>query len=197
MANGMSATRRIAADALFTALALIMFLIENLFPPLFFPGAKMGLSNIFSLAALVLFSPVDAFAVVVVRSLLGAAFAGNFSAVMYSFSGGVTAMLVSSVLMYAVYPRISLMSVSIAAAVVHNIMQTLVAAAWQSAAVFAYMPYLALIGVFSGAAVGAVVMLIFKRVPLSVYEKFICRKRALRTGEQDCPHEEDGAERGG
>lgn len=197
MANGMSATRRIAADALFTALALIMFLIENLFPPLFFPGAKMGLSNIFSLAALVLFSPVDAFAVVVVRSLLGAAFAGNFSAVMYSFSGGVTAMLVSSVLMYAVYPRISLMSVSIAAAVVHNIMQTLVAAAWQSAAVFAYMPYLALIGVFSGAAVGAVVMLIFKRVPLSVYEKFICRKRVLRTGEQACPPEEDGAERGG
>lgn len=197
MANGMSATRRIAADALFTALALIMFLIENLFPPLFFPGAKMGLSNIFSLAALVLFSPVDAFAVVVVRSLLGAAFAGNFSAVMYSFSGGVTAMLVSSVLMYAVYPRISLMSVSIAAAVVHNIMQTLVAAAWQSVAVFAYMPYLALIGVFSGAAVGAVVMLIFKRVPLSVYEKFICRKRVLRTGEQACPPEEDGAERGG
>ena len=197
MANGMSATRRIAADALFTALALIMFLIENLFPPLFFPGAKMGLSNIFSLAALVLFSPVDAFAVVAVRSLLGAAFSGNFSAVMYSFSGGVTAMLVSSVLMYAVYPRISLMSVSIAAAVVHNIMQTLVAAAWQSAAVFAYMPYLALIGVFSGAAVGAVVMLIFKRVPLSVYEKFICRKRVLRTGEQDCPPEEDGAERGG
>ena len=197
MANGMSATRRIAADALFTALALIMFLIENRFPPLFFPGAKMGLSNIFSLAALVLFSPVDAFAVVVVRSLLGAAFAGNFSAVMYSFSGGVTAMLVSSVLMYAVYPRISLMSVSIAAAVVHNIMQTLVAAAWQSAAVFAYMPYLALIGVFSGAAVGAVVMLIFKRVPLSVYEKFICRKRVLRTGEQACPPEEDGAERGG
>ncbi len=197
MANGMSATRRIAADALFTALALIMFLIENLFPPLFFPGAKMGLSNIFSLAALVLFSPVDAFAVVAVRSLLGAAFSGNFSAVMYSFSGGVTAMLVSSVLMYAVYPRVSLMSVSIAAAVVHNIMQTLVAAAWQSAAVFAYMPYLALIGVFSGAAVGAVVMLIFKRVPISVYEKFIGRKRVLRTGEQACSPEEDGAERGG
>ena len=39
--------------------------------------------------------------------------------------------------------------------------------------VFSYMPYLALIGVLSGAIVGAAVLIIFKKVPLSVYEKAI------------------------
>ena len=89
MVKNRATARRIAADALFSALGLITFLIENLFPPLFIPGAKMGLSNIFSLSALVLYGPVDAFAVIVVRTVLGSLFAGNVAALMYSFTGGV------------------------------------------------------------------------------------------------------------
>ena len=138
MDKGKITSGRIAADALFAALGLITFLIESLFPPLFIPGAKMGLSNIFSLSALVLYGPVDAFVVVAVRTLLGSLFAGNISALLYSFTGGMAAMLVSA-----------------------------------TALVFSYMPYLALIGVLSGAIVGAAVLIIFKKVPLSVYEKAI------------------------
>ena len=164
--------RRIAADALFSALGLITFLIEGLFPPLFIPGAKMGLSNIFSLAALVLFGPADAFAVVAVRTFLGSLFAGNISSLLYSLSGGAVSMALSAVLMYTVYPRISMMSVSILAAVTHNIVQCLVFVGMSSTPlVFSYMPYLALIGVVAGAIVGGAVMLIFKRVPLSVYRR--------------------------
>lgn len=167
-----SVTKRIATDALFTALGLITFLIENLFPPIIIPGAKMGLSNIFSLAALILFGPVDAFAVVAARTLLGSVFAGNVSALIYSFTGGMTAMAVSSVLVCLVYPRVSIMSVSVVAAVSHNIMQNIMfVVITQSPIVFSYMPYLALLGLLSGAIVGAAVMLIFKRVPLNVYRK--------------------------
>ena len=46
--------RRIATLAVLTAMGLIMFMVESLFPPLFLPGAKMGLSNIFSLLTLFL-----------------------------------------------------------------------------------------------------------------------------------------------
>lgn len=52
--------KKIAVLALFSALGLIAFIIENQFPPLFVPGAKMGLANIFSLSALILYGPAEA-----------------------------------------------------------------------------------------------------------------------------------------
>ena len=164
--------RRIAAVAMLTALSLITFLIENLFPPVFIPGAKLGLANAFSFAALILFGPIDAFVVVIVRTLLGAIFAGNISAVMYSFTGGVVSMAVSSILMYTAYPKVSVMAVSVAAAVLHNIMQNIVFVFLSgSTLMFGYMPYLTLLGIFSGAVVGGITLTVFKGVPLRVFNK--------------------------
>lgn len=179
MVKGERTTKRIAADALFAALGLITFLIENLFPPLFFPGAKMGLANIFSLAALILYGPADAFVVVAVRTVLGSLFTGNISALMYSFTGGLVSMAVSAVLLYTVYPKVSIMAISIVGAIAHNIVQNLVFVAVSGTAlVFSYMPYLALTGILSGAIVGAATMIIFKKVPLSVYERALGQKNA-------------------
>lgn len=167
-------SRRIAVIAMLTALSLITFLIENLFPPLFIPGAKLGLANAFSFAALIMFSPLDAFIVVIVRTLLGAVFAGNVSAVMYSFTGGIISMAVSSVLMYVVYPRISLIAVSVISAAVHNLTQNAVFVLVSATPLaFSYAPYLLLIGAVSGALIGAVITLLFKRVPHSVFERFV------------------------
>lgn len=164
-------TRRIATDALLAALGLIVFLIESFIPSVM-PGARPGFANIFSLAALILFGPVDAFAVLTARTLLGAAFAGNVSALMYSFTGGAAALSLSALFMYLLYPKVSVMAVSIAAAVTHNIVQNLVFIGISGTPqVVVYMPYLALLGVLSGAIVGAVVMILFRRVPLSVYQR--------------------------
>ncbi|MDE6868957.1 MAG: Gx transporter family protein, partial [Clostridia bacterium] len=177
MKNGQSAAKKIATLAIFTALSLITFIIENQFPPMFFPGARMGLANIFSFAALIMYSPWEAFVIIAIRTGLGAVYAGNLSALLYSFTGGVVSMAVSSVLIYAVYPRISVMSVSIAAAVFHNITQNIVFVILSGTALtFGYMPYLILIGILSGAIVGGVIMLIFKKVPQSVFEKAIYKK---------------------
>lgn len=63
--------KRIAVLALLTGQALLMFMVEGLFPPLFLPGAKMGLSNIFTLLALAVLGPGQALALVVVRTVLG------------------------------------------------------------------------------------------------------------------------------
>lgn len=167
-------SRRIAVIAMLTALSLITFLIENLFPPLIIPGAKLGLANAFSFAALIMFSPLDAFIVVIVRTLLGAVFAGNVSAVMYSFTGGIISMAVSSVLMYVVYPRISLIAVSVISAAVHNLTQNAVfVLVSDTSLAFSYAPYLLLIGAISGALIGAVITLLFKRVPQSEFERFV------------------------
>lgn len=167
-------SRRIAAVAMLTALSLITFLIENLFPPLFIPGAKLGLANAFSFAALILFGPIDAFVVVIVRTLLGAIFAGNISAVMYSFTGGIVAMTISSLLLYIVHPRISVIAVSVASAASHNLTQNAIFVLVSATPLaFSYAPYLLLIGALSGTIIGVVITLIFKRVPLSVFKRAV------------------------
>jgi uncharacterized membrane protein len=95
---------------------------------------------------------------------------------MYSFTAGMVAMAISAILMYVVYPKMSIIAISIVAAVAHNIVQILVCSLISmTSSIFVYMPYLALIGVLSGAIVGGVVMLIFKKVPISVYQKAINR----------------------
>ena len=180
MKSGKNAAKKIAVLAIFTALSLIMFIIENQFPPLFIPGAKMGLANIFSFAALIMYSPVEAFIIVAIRTGLGAVYAGNVSALLYSFTGGVVSMAVSSVLMYTLYPRISVMSVSVLAAVAHNITQNIVFVLISGTTLtFGYMPYLILIGILSGAIVGGIIMLVFKKMPQSVFERMLGSKKKV------------------
>lgn len=171
------AAKKIAVLGILTGLSLITFIIESLLPTVV-PGAKPGLANIFSLAALIIYSPAEGFIVVAARTVLGAVFAGNFSQLMYSFTGGVVSMCLSSVLMYCLHPRVSVMAVSVAAAVAHNITQNSVFVFLSgSALMFGYMPYLILSGVISGAVVGGVTMLVFRAVPQNTF--------AMLTGSKD------------
>ena len=177
MSRGRFTAKKIAVLALLTGLSLITFIIESLFPSMVIPGAKPGLANIFSLAALIMYSPIEAFIVVAVRTLLGALYAGNFSALLYSFTGGIVSMAVSSVLLYLVHPRVSVMAVSVAAAVAHNITQNVVFVFLSgSVLMFGYMPYLVLLGIISGAVVGGVTILLFRGVPQSAFAKVIWKK---------------------
>lgn len=164
--------KKLAALGVLTALSLITFLIENLFPPLFIPGAKLGLANAFSFIALIMYSPIEAFVIVGVRTVLGAVFAGNLSAVLYSFTGGMVSMAVSSVLLYCAHPKISVICVSVIAAAFHNFTQNAVFVLLSSTPMaFYYAPYLILLGVLSGTFIGATVTLIVKRVPANAFAR--------------------------
>ena len=89
-------------------------------------------------------------------------------------------MAVSSVLMYTLYPRISVMSVSVLAAVAHNVTQNIVFVLISGTTLtFGYMPYLILIGILSGAIVGGVIMLVFKKMPQSVFERMLNSKKKV------------------
>lgn len=169
--------KKLAVLGVLTALSLIAFLIENLFPPLFIPGAKLGLANAFSFIALVIYSPAEAFIIVIARTVLGAVFAGNISAVMYSFTGGMVSMAVSSLLLYLVHPKISLICVSVIAAAAHNVTQNIVfVAVYSTPVAFSYMPYLILIGALSGAFIGAAVATVVKRIPINTFHKILNKK---------------------
>ena len=163
--------RRLAILGVLAALSLAVHTIESAFPPLFgIPGAKLGLSNLFSMLALVVYGPLDAFLILLARTLLSAFIAGNASSLLFSLSGGCAALLVSILLIDLVVPRVSYLAVNIAAAVIHNIVQVAVFV-WETSTLanFSLLPYFALVGVLSGAAVAAVGLLLFKRIPERIF----------------------------
>lgn len=164
--------KKIAVLALLTTLGLIAFLLESLLPPLFVPGAKPGLSNLFSLLALVLFSPWEAFTVLLARTLLAALFGGNVSALLYSLSAGAVSMALSSVLWYYGKDFFSLPAVSVCSAVLHNMVQLIVyCLTTGSVTLIGYAPILALCGVLSGAIVGGLAAGILRAIPGELLQK--------------------------
>ena len=61
-------TKRLTVVALFTAIALIIFVIEAQLPPLApIPGIKLGLANIVSLFALFWLGKKEAFTILILR----------------------------------------------------------------------------------------------------------------------------------
>ena len=162
--------RRVATLAVLTAMGLIMFMVESLFPPLILPGAKMGLSNIFSLLTVFVLGPTEAIILVVIRTILGSIFTGNVSTLMYSLTAGLVSVVVSVILVEFVYPKVSIIAISVVAAVMHNLTQNIVfCLVSNTPEMFSYMPWLALLGVVAGIIVGFAVWFILRTVPTHVF----------------------------
>ena len=154
---------KLALCAVLTALALALSYLENLFPvalliPL--PGIKLGLANIVTVFALYYLGAFPALAILVARCLLGAMFAGNASVLIFSIMGGVFAMLI----MIALHRirAFSIYGVSIAGAAGHNIGQVGAAIiTLGNTAPLAYLPFLLVVSIFTGALTGFISALLF------------------------------------
>ena len=145
-------------------------MVESLFPPLILPGAKMGLSNIFSMLTLFLLGPTEAFVLVVIRTVLGSMFTGNMSTLMYSLTAGVVSVVVSSALVQLAYPRVSIVAISVVSAIMHNVTQNVVfCLVSNTPEMFSYMPWLALLGILAGVIVGFAVWFILKAIPTRTF----------------------------
>ena len=145
---------------LFTAIALIIFVIEAWLPPLTpIPGIKPGLANIITLTVLCLYGRKEAFAVLILRIVLGSVFAGTAVSMIYSLSGGILSFAVMSILMKFIDER-SLWVISAFGAIAHNVGQLAAAFLMTSTPeIFGYAPILIIsgivTGVFTGVAAGA------------------------------------------
>lgn len=165
-------TKKIAGLGVLTALALITFIIESLFPPLFIPGAKMGLSNVFTLLALYFYGGGYALITVLAKCILGSLFTGNFSTLMYSLPAGIISLTFEFILVKFAFEKVSVIAVSVGGAVIHNAVQNAVFSLVTNATeVFSLLPYLTLVGVIAGLAVGFAVYIILKTLPKGVLDK--------------------------
>ena len=153
-------TRRIAACGLLTAVALVLSLVERMFPlsaavPI--PGIKLGLANVVTLFALVRLNRRDALAILLIRVTLASVFMGSVTSFLFALSGGLLAMLTMSLLLPGRGRWVSLVGVSIAGAAAHNIGQ-ICAAMLVLRAVYAaaYLPLLLLSALAMGFSTGIV-----------------------------------------
>ena len=155
-------TKELTLCAMLTAMALGLSYLENLFPVLIpVPGVKLGLANIVTLFALYALGPGQAMLILLGRCILGAVFAGNMNAMIFSVLGGVTAMLVMILLSRS--KKLSVYGVSIGGAAGHNCGQ--IAAAMitlGNTAPLYYLPILLGVSLGTGAVTGLVCAGVFR-----------------------------------
>lgn len=165
MKNNIHDTKKITISALMAALALIFSYIEVIIP--FnpgIPGIKLGIANLVIIIALYYLGSKYAFTVNLVRVLIaGLLFTGFFGAA-YSLAG---ALLSFAVMIFLKRTKLfSVVGISMAGGVAHNLGQLLVAAFLiANTKVFLYFPVLIFSGMISGAAIGVLSYLILKRLP--------------------------------
>ena len=159
----MPKTKKLALMALLTAIALTIFVVENQLPaPVPIPGVKLGLANIITLVTMLLLGKKEAGAVLLVRVLMGAMFAGSPSTLLFSASGGALAWLVMC-LTVGLFGEKQLWIVSALAGLAHNAGQLLTCAlVVKTPGVFAYAPILAISGVLTGVFTGFAAMYLIR-----------------------------------
>ncbi len=157
---------KICLAGILSTLAIISFVIENLFPPIIFVGARIGVSNVFILLALITLNEGYAFIVLIVKTIIGSLFAGNISMLMYSLPSGALALAIEILLLRFV--KTSIVSTSTAGAVINILSQNVIfCLITNTFEVLYYLPYLVLIATLSGITVGTATYLIAKRLPKS------------------------------
>jgi len=168
----MTKTRKLTTTAILTAAALVVFVIESQIPSLTsVPGIKLGLSNVFTLFALYTVGAPWAFALLLIRVVLGGLLTGQTMAILYSLSGGLLA-FGAMLLGRRLIPEKQLWVVSVFGAIFHNIGQIAAAVLITSTSeILYYLPILLVSAIVTGAFTGVSAQLVLKRLKQSRFLK--------------------------
>jgi heptaprenyl diphosphate synthase len=122
--------------------------------PVPIPGVKLGLANIITVVAVYRFRASEVSLLLAVRIILGAIFAGNLSALLFSACGAVLC-LCGMLLLKKFLPKKYIPLCSVIGAMLHNVGQ-MAAAVWimGSAGVLVYLPILIVTGGIAGLFTG-------------------------------------------
>ena len=161
-----SISRRVSSGAMLVALAMIFSYVESLIPiNLGVPGIKLGVANLVTVTGLYILAPMEVLLVVILRVLLVGFMFGNGMSILYSLAGAALSMTVMTLMLKKT--SFSLIGVSVAGGVSHNIGQLIIAMLIvQNASVFVYAPALLVAGVAAGVVIGGLTNEILKRVQL-------------------------------
>ena len=152
----MRKNRKLIYLSLLSAIGIVLGLFESVIPlPIAIPGARLGLSNIVVLVCIVSIGYKEGFFVSIFKTVILALVTGAVSSFFFSMGGAI----LSSVSMILVHKflkkHLSLIGISEIGSFFHNLGQVLVASLiMKTTAIFAYLPILVILGIFTGFFVG-------------------------------------------
>ena len=157
-------TRKMVRLSLLVSLATVLSILENQLPiprPLWL---KLGLANVITLVALVIYGTRAAVVVACMRSLLAGIF-GALPMLVFSFPAALASSMAMGALHRASGRRLSIIGLSVSGAVVHNLTQLLVAyfvLSLSSLSILALAPLLILAAVVAGLVTGLIARYLVK-----------------------------------
>ncbi len=157
-------TTALTRIALLCALCAVLGFLESLFPP-FIPisGAKIGLSNLAVLFAIMRFDTKEAFFVAFIKVLIVCFWFSGLNALFYSLLGTVFSFIAMKLL---IKMKFSAISAGVGGGIFHNIGQIFAAAILLGTKnVFYLSPYLLLLGGLCGLITGIISQLANKYIP--------------------------------
>ena len=172
----MTPTKKLAVIAMLVAQASVLHFLESLLPnPIPVPGVKLGLANIITLLALLVFDFKTAMQITVLRTILGSLLSGTLFGVGFfmSFSGAIVSTCMMAILIY--FSRGSgIMAISVVGAAAHNLGQLVMAALiLQFAGIIYYLPFMLLFSVPTGIITGLLVKALIEHTrAMDRYELF-------------------------
>ena len=162
-----SNTRKIALYGMLIALAFILSYIETLIPiPIPIPGIKLGLANIVVLIGSYALGANAAFSLSVVRVLLVSLTFGNMSMFWFSMAGAFLSLF--TMICLKKIKGFSMIGVSIAGGVAHNVGQIIVAMCVLGRLIIFQLPYLILGGIGMGTVIGIVGAIVWKKLSRAI-----------------------------
>ena len=158
-------SKNIIIMSIFVAIGIILQYIESKVLILPVPGGKLGLCNIVSIVNIFMFGGKNAMMISLIRAFLGTFLTSGAMALPYSMTGAFFSTAVMSVVKKYLYPKVSMIGISIIGAAVHNVMQICVAAVMlTSGYIFSYLPFLLVVAVASGAVTGYAAQIFGNRI---------------------------------
>jgi len=157
-------SRKTAKYGAFLGIALILSYVESLVPFAFgVPGMKLGLPNLCIILVLYMMGPFPALIINIMRILLSGFMFGNMFSIIYSLSGGLLSLLI--MFFFKRTKKFSLMTVSIAGGIFHNIGQLFIASlVISNFNMMIYGPVLFAAGAVTGALIGIIAKEVLKRL---------------------------------
>lgn len=155
---------RVALFGVFVALALIFSYVESLLPfQIGIPGVKLGLANLIIVVALYKMRLREAYLLSVTRVILAGFMFGNLFSILYSLAGGLCSLTTMALLKKM--DGFSIIGISIAGGVMHNVGQLVVAMlVVETFSVIYYIPVLLIAGLLTGLLIGVTANEMLKRL---------------------------------
>lgn len=148
--------KKIPYYGLFAALAILMGYVEMMIPvPVPIPGVKLGLANVIVLITMYYMDTKGAFFISLIRVLLSGLLFAGMAGLLYSLAGAMLSFLAMALLKKT--GKCSIIGVSLAGGIFHNVGQVTVAAmVVENVKMAYYLPFLLVSGVVTGILIGIV-----------------------------------------